>query len=168
MPVINPDHLLDQSRALISAAPAGAPRQADLRRAISTAYYAIFHLTVTSVADTLVGNTKRSTASYGLAYRSIDHRWLRDLCSDLAKPTLPTKLAKLLPTGVDSHFGSYAAALVELQEKRHIADYDPLAKMTLIDAKLALQTAESAKTAYLSANEGTKGTYAALLAFGTR
>jgi len=49
------------------AAPrGGAPRQADLRRAISSAYYAVFHAIMAEAADDFVGSTHRHTPRYAL------------------------------------------------------------------------------------------------------
>ena len=45
MPIPNPEHLLDQAERL-AATGTGAPRQTNLRRAISAAYYAVFHRTL--------------------------------------------------------------------------------------------------------------------------
>lgn len=91
MAVINPDHLLDQARVLARVPAAGAPRQADLRRAISSCYYAVFHHTLTAAADMFVGNTNRSSPEYALAYRAIGHKALRDLCVDLQKVAVPER-----------------------------------------------------------------------------
>jgi hypothetical protein len=46
--------------------------QADLRRAISAAYYGLFHFALTEAADMVVGKEHRSSARYSLVYRSID------------------------------------------------------------------------------------------------
>jgi hypothetical protein len=94
MPVLNPDHLLDQADRLTTPPVGGAPRQADLRRAISTAYYALFHAVLTEAADDLMGSTQRQSARYALVYRSIDHRAIRDRCNDLKKPQPPAKYTK--------------------------------------------------------------------------
>jgi hypothetical protein len=42
MAILNPEHLLQQAERLIQPPPAGPPRQVDLRRAISGAYYDAF------------------------------------------------------------------------------------------------------------------------------
>jgi uncharacterized protein (UPF0332 family) len=52
--ILNPDQLFEQAEKLI-AIPAGRPRQVDIRRAISSAYYAIFHAIITAAADQFVG-----------------------------------------------------------------------------------------------------------------
>jgi hypothetical protein len=82
---LDPEHLCDQAERLVAPPPAGPPRQVDIRRAVSAAYYAIFHASVTAAADQIVGRTKRAGSEYGLVCRSIDHRWLRELCDDVKR-----------------------------------------------------------------------------------
>src|SRR4051794_18956303 len=119
----NPDHLLEQADRLATPRHAGPPRQADLRRAISTAYYAVFHAALAAAADQFVGVTKRSTSQYTLVYRSIDHRVLRDLCVAVTKQQVPQKLARHIPAiGFGSDIESFAANALELQRIRHAAD----------------------------------------------
>ena len=72
---MNPDHLLDQANLLIQASVAGAPRQVDLRRAISTAYYALFHFAMSAAADMAVSKAARrnNPDGHARAYQSINH-----------------------------------------------------------------------------------------------
>lgn len=144
MAVLNPDHLFEQADRLL-APTAGPPRQVDLRRAISAAYYAVFHYIVTAAADEFVGKTKRGVNRYTLVYRSIDHRALRELCNEAKKQQLPLKFQKYVPaTGFGPNIQAFASAVVELQEKRHAADYDPSIQIKTSDASLAIATARSA------------------------
>src|SRR5271165_6423098 len=115
MPVLNPEHLLDQADRLITPPTGGAPRQADPRRAISTAYYAIFHALLTEAADDLAGRTRRESPRYALIYRSIDHSSLRALCEDVMKANMPAKYTSYIPTGgFGSDLKAVAAAVVDL------------------------------------------------------
>ena len=50
------ENLIKTARALLPAKP-GRPRNTDLRRAVSTAYYALFHCLARSCADTLIGKS---------------------------------------------------------------------------------------------------------------
>ena len=144
MAVLNPDHLFEQANKLI-ASQAGPPRQVDIRRAISAAYYAMFHATITAAVDQFIGITNRDTSRYGLVYRSVSHAWLRDLCKEVQKPTPSSKFKPYAPSnGFGSNITAFAAALVELQEKRHAADYDVMIRMNKSDAVLAISTAKAA------------------------
>jgi hypothetical protein len=142
--ILNPDHLFEQASKLITP-QAGRPRQVDVRRAISAAYYAIFHATITGAVDQFVGVTNRDRSRYGLVYRSVNHAWLRDLCKEVQKPTLSNKFKPYAPsTGFGPNITAFAAAVVELQEKRHSADYDVMIRMNRSDAAFAIATARAA------------------------
>jgi hypothetical protein len=73
MPIPNSDHLLDQATRLIAPTASGVPRQADLRRAISTAYYGLFHAVCAAAADEFVGTGQRTSGRYSLVYRRVEH-----------------------------------------------------------------------------------------------
>jgi uncharacterized protein (UPF0332 family) len=167
--VLNPDHLFEQAEKLISPPSAGAPRQADLRRAVSTAYFALFHAVLTAAADEFVGATRRTTARYGLVYRGIDHRGLRDLCSEVVKQTPSARYARYQPAGgFGSNIKSFATALAELQEKRHAADYDPLMHVRRADAELAIRTARFALRRFEQVGAERREAFLSLLLFPPR
>ena len=145
MAVLNPDHFLEQADLLRSPPRGGAPRQVDLRRSISAAYYAVFHAVLTAATDDLVGATRQATARYTLVYRSIEHRTLRALCVEATKPQLSAKYRKYAPaTGFGADLRGFAETVVELQEKRHTADYDPSVRFTTVDGQLAIMAARRA------------------------
>jgi len=167
--LLNPDHLLDQADRLITPPGGGAPRQADLRRAISNAYYAVFHSVIARAADQVVGKTDRANPRYTLVYRSIDHQSLRKICDDIRKTTLPTKYSTYSPRG---GFGfdlvALANAVIDLQEKRHLADYDPQFRVRMSDAVLAVATSREAIVRFESANRTARKTFLLLLTFSPR
>ena len=169
MAVVNPDHLLDQADRLAAAPARGAPRQADLRRAISSAYYAVFHAVVTDAADDFVGRTKRHTARYALVYRSIDHRSLRRICEVVMKPNLPDKYDKYEPRGgFGADIEALANAMTELQDKRHTADYDPIYRAGRTDAVLAIATGRTALDRLRRANKTRRKAFLSLVVFSPR
>ncbi len=87
-----PAYLFEQAERLIGGAePQPSPRQEDLRRAISTAYYGVFHFAVTAAANMISVEEIRSSDHYSLVYRSIDHVWVRTLCEEIQKPTIRAK-----------------------------------------------------------------------------
>ena len=95
MPPLDPKELLDQARQL-----AGKAAQADLRRAISAAYYGLFHFFLTEAADMIVGADKTDMPYYSLVYRSVEHRQLRAVSNYLSKSN-PDDLPMLLPRALD-------------------------------------------------------------------
>lgn len=110
MAILNPEHLFEQAERLIARPSAGAPRQVDLRRAISGAYYGVFHGALAGAADEFVGAVRRSTREYALVYRSVAHRCLRELCSEAKKAKLSAKYAVYAPNGFGSDIQAFAAA----------------------------------------------------------
>ncbi len=169
MAVLNPDHLLDQANRLAAAPAVGAPRQADLRRAVSSTYYAVFHAVVTEAADDFVGATKRHTPRYALVYRSIDHRSLRTICEDIVKDKLPKKYNKYEPKGgFGPDIEALANAVTELQEKRHVADYDPHYRAIRSDVILAVATGRTALVRFRSATRTRRKAFLSLVVFSPR
>jgi uncharacterized protein (UPF0332 family) len=169
MPAVNPDHLLEQADRLISVSGSGARRQADLRRAISSAYYALFHATATAIADDLVGRAHRASPRYSLVYRTVAHNGLLRLCEEVVKPTLSLKYLRYAPIGgFGTDVVSFANAVIGLQEKRHLADYDPLFRVEASDALSAVATARSALQRFGKASRASRKAFIALALFSPR
>jgi len=105
------DDLLAIAGDLARREQAGRPRQASLRRAISTAYYALFHALAYLCADVLVGWNK-SWDVFTPIYRSLDH--------GRAKETF-----KRISGQHGARLATIAQTFILLQECRHTADYDP-------------------------------------------
>lgn len=88
-------------------------RQANLRRACSTTYYALFHTLCQCCADAMVSN-KTTKRAWVQAYRCLDHGHAKDQC-------LKKKFMTQFPPSIQD----FANMFVQMQEKRHRADYDP-------------------------------------------
>lgn len=169
MALLSPEHLFEQADRLIAPPAAGPPRQVDLRRAISSAYYGIFHAMLAAAADQFVGVTKRSTSQYGLVYRSIDHRSLQNLCEEAKKPNLSLKYRSYVPSnGFGPNITAFALAALELREKRHAADFDPMIRIRSSDAKLAVNTARAALARFEKASATRRRAFLSLLLFPPR
>ncbi|MGA9583262.1 MAG: hypothetical protein WBR13_14980 [Allosphingosinicella sp.] len=127
------DDLLALADRLAKASPR-RPRQADIRRSISTAYYALFHALARNGADLLVGTTKayRSEKAWQQMYRALDHGRAKSASEASRNLGFPQDLKDC------------ADAFVELQKARHDADYDPLHRPSRQDA---LQAAARARDA---------------------
>ena len=112
---MKPLDLLDQAEHLAKRSPK-KPRQADLCRAVSSAYYGVFHALCAMNADMLVGvGVLRLSMAWRQAYRSVDHGQAKKRCKDSVN------------NGFPPHLVNFANAFVKLQELRHRADYDPQA-----------------------------------------
>ena len=163
MPPIDPEHLFEQADALAASPEA---RQADLRRAISAAYYGLFHFTLTAAADMVVGPTNRSSARYSLVYRSVDHSRLRALNTQLSV-TKPQNLP-FVPSGGFGELGSFARIAGHLYELRNLADYEPSRDFTPDDARVATAAARQAITWFQRGTEEQKLAFLTLLLFKAR
>jgi uncharacterized protein (UPF0332 family) len=139
LPPPDPERLFGQAAALATSAEA---RQTDLRRAISAAYYGLFHFTLTAAADMVVGSDNRSSARYSLVYRSIDQLRLRALSAQLSG-TKPQNLP-LVPSGGFGTIADFARIVGYLYELRNLADYDPSRDFTPEEAKSAISDARQA------------------------
>jgi hypothetical protein len=165
----DPEHLFKQAEKLVQPPPAGPPLQVDVRRAVSAAYYAVFHALLTAAADEFVGKTKHADAEYVLAYRSINHAALRKLCDGLKSASPPLRLAQHAPpNGFGADIQALAVAVIDLQEKRHSADYDPSMRVRTADALLAIRTGRRALARFDAAAPEVRKRFLALLLFSPR
>ena len=169
MAIGNPLHLLEQATMLLTAAPGRKPRQANLRRAISTAYYAIFHHLLTAVSDEFVDKSLRGESRYSLVYRSIDHAAIRRVCEVAGRRELPAKYRSLLPTGqFEDLLRQYAGNFLVLQSRRHEADYDPAQTLSSVDVHFSIYLAQSAIQQFDSASSDGRKLFLSLLLFSPR
>jgi uncharacterized protein (UPF0332 family) len=167
--ILNADHLLDQAEKLIVPPPAGPPRQVDLRRAISSAYYAVFHAVLKAAADLYVGATNRADYRYVLVYRSVDHRDLRDLCAKVKESNFSGKLAQYVPLSVfDEETRTFSKLLLELQGRRLDADYNPAIRLRTAGAQLAITIARDAINRLRNAQPSSREAFLTLLLFKVR
>lgn len=93
----------------------GRPRQKSLRRALSTAYYALFHCLARSSANALVGKADTKGRAWNRVYRALEHDAARNACSNRA-------IMKEFPADIRA----FADEFVEMQKMRHRADYSPM------------------------------------------
>lgn len=106
------------------------PKQASLRRAISTAYYAVFHLLISDfVANWALADQR---ARLG---RMFEHRRVR----------VDVQLRdKNNPTPVESELKKVSSAFAQLQDDRYLADYDTSRDWARVDVEEALSVADEA------------------------
>jgi hypothetical protein len=100
--------LLDASR--------GRPRQATLKRAASTIYYALFHCLARWGADLIIGSTQqaRRQEAWRQVYRSLEHTAAYRACTNADTMETFTPAVR-----------TFAITFADMQTKRHKADYDP-------------------------------------------
>ena len=101
---------------------AGRPLQAELKRAVSTTYYALFLHLCAAVASLLVGNPqsdRERRVFWQRMYRVLEHGATKNKCGRR------TAISNF-PEGIRN----FANLLVRAQSERHNADYDPFSKYT--------------------------------------
>lgn len=139
------DDLLGQAHQLATHEPK-RPKQASLRRAVSTAYYALFHLLLDAVAREVVSGQGQE-ALRGLVSRSCQHGAMKDFCQTIVKSDgqkLPMPANDLLDRPLSPALVDVANAFVELQQARHEADYDLSRRIARDDVQELLEVADQA------------------------
>jgi uncharacterized protein (UPF0332 family) len=134
--------LLDQAERLLSHEKK-RPKQASLRRAVSTAYYAFFHLLISEVTRKMA---PASPKNLGLQMqRAFDHGAMREVCKSFAGGTLPSFVQHLQSGPIEPALRRLADHFVKLQEARHAADYDLVHTFTKQEA---IQNIDKVKDAF--------------------
>jgi uncharacterized protein (UPF0332 family) len=153
---MRPDDLVAQARRLAKAS-AMRPRDVDLRRAVSAAYYAVFHAIARAGADLLVGtvSAQRSEKAWRQVYRSLQHGEAKSRCQNL-------------PASFPQELADVAEAFVALQKLRHDADYDPDAAFLRRDVQSHILQAETALTKLRTAPIADRRAFVVWLLFANR
>ncbi|MGD0183730.1 MAG: hypothetical protein ABSC25_00590 [Roseiarcus sp.] len=133
--------LLDQAELLANKEPR-RPKQASLRRAVSTAYYALFHLMIEDSARAL--SPSSPAALRKVVQRAFQHGLMKTTCKDFVQANtaimnnkqsaLPTAVETMLAFPFDADLITVLTAFVDLQESRHKADYDLTEQWNRLDA----------------------------------
>jgi uncharacterized protein (UPF0332 family) len=134
--------LLGSARKLV----ANRVTHADLRRATSTAYCAVFHALTKSVADSRIGSDENSSPNkaWVKVYRGMSHGTAAEPCRGAARVNFPEQTQ------------DFAIAFVDLMDIPHVADYDPTFELNSQDVSLWIETAEDAIDALNRVSESDK------------
>lgn len=124
----------------------GKPRTINLRRSISTAYYAVFHKLTQHTAWRLLGETGWTTQHSAVA-RWITHTDLAALADAANSRGNKALIGTLAP--VDARLADVAQNFVDLQVVRHRADYDDFFD---VSKAAALSYADAARSAVTDAD----------------
>jgi uncharacterized protein (UPF0332 family) len=114
------------------------PSQASLRRAVSTAYYALFHLLIEDAGLLWGGSSEARTG----VERGFQHGPMRNTSIQFQKQTWKDWHGnwQAVPLAIQE----IASAFIRLQEERHTADYDNYEQWTPTDVRFTLDIARSA------------------------
>jgi len=136
------------------------PKVINLRRAVSAAYYAVFHRLISDAVAGTVGvgpdvaarhpnNPSTLRLDHAIA-RWFTHTQMKTASKWITSPrTAPASVRTLLVAGRDDTFISadlhrVASYFVDLQTARHQADYDPAHHLTRISAGQHVEKARDA------------------------
>lgn len=133
--------LLEQAEHLVAREPK-QPRQASLRRAVSAAYYALFHLLTAEAARRLAPDQRAGLRA--IVGRAFVHGDMKAVCRQFAAQRLVRPLDELVTLPIEPALILVAATFVELQEARHIADYDLSRSLDRLAARERVRTARRA------------------------
>lgn len=126
----------------------GRPKQASLRRAVSAAYYSVFHLVAADAAARFASLPALRPA----VGRAFEHRKIvaaaRAIVSVHRSPRQQQWLLAHLCGAVSDRLSQFCGGFVELHQERHIADYDIDAAFTREKALALVNTAEAAHAAW--------------------
>lgn len=131
---------------MLVASNDGNPTTASLCRAVSSGYYALFHQLAENCADLMIGNGPLVSGSpaWRRFYRALEHGHARVQCKQ-----------HLEIANFSAQVRAFATLFVDMQAKRHYADYDPDAifhksdvaadLVAIADVVAAFETAHSAE-----------------------
>ncbi len=105
------------------------PKQVNLRRAVSAAYYAMFHLLIASAVNNWRIERQRADLS-----RAFEHRKMKGVCNNLVSTSAELALV--------------AETFVVLQQNRHRADYDNARVWTRVEVRDHIRSVKDAFAAW--------------------
>lgn len=148
MPSLASDLILQAK--MLARLEAGRPKQASLRRSVSTAYYGLFHFLIEESTYLVVGAAPTDAQNRALIGRAFIHGKMKNLCQEFTR-TQPNQIHLLLQpflasanTASKTSLGKVAQTFIDLQEERHSADYDLSVAFSRNDALNSWQRAHDA------------------------
>jgi uncharacterized protein (UPF0332 family) len=134
------DDLLEQAEHLTSREPR-RPKQASLRRAISDAYYALFHMLISEASSLFVRDTRLANR----INRAYSHADMDEVSRSFAQGKWPKTFDPVRGSfAVPASLRAVAQAFADLQQVRHDADYNLARAFTRNEARTAIAQAKQA------------------------
>lgn len=118
----------------------------DLRRAVSAAYYALFHQLCSDSALLLAPHVPESVRNR--IQRWFNHGEMKRVCERFSKPVLDQPLRDLVGDSAPQDLRFVAEEFIALQESRHLADYDLGYSFAWNEARLAIEVSVRALKAW--------------------
>jgi len=146
-------HDLLEQAAHLATRESRKPKQASLRRAVSAAYYALFHLLISDGARRV--SPANPAGLRGLVQRTYNHGDMRVVCKGFmdghlaaarGKPpgTPPPATRQLIDLPLDPRLFAVIQAFIRMQEARHDADYNLSRQWRRVDVQDDIQAVRQA------------------------
>ena len=136
-----PEELLRHASQLLQGE--GRPvSDADIRRAVSAAYYALLHLLVEAATDLLC--PEQPVGLRSRFRRAFDHSDMKAVCKQFEagkKSNISPEMRPLFTERIEPELLNIARAFRELQTRRHQADYVLDSPISAEEAELSVTTA---------------------------
>lgn len=150
--------LIKTANDLVLASGRSKPRQANLRRAVSTIYYAMFHCMCHNCANVVIGRSKNhGKAAWRQVYRAVQHTFAKGACD------ATNGKQKLILQRFPAEIQDFANHFYSMQIKRHKADYDPYEKITKSSVITDIALTESVIESFERAPDHDRRAFAALV-----
>ena len=166
---IDPDKWLAHAHELAEHQQgAGRPKSTLLRRAVSTAYYGLFHaLNIAVASDLLPDGTSEQRREL---VRTFGHQELKACCAWIAgrQTTAPQSVKLLVDQLRTSPLAAISDAFCDLQEARHRADYDHAAAISKPTAVAFVEDADRAMRDLANVAPNDRQAFAVLVAMRSR
>jgi uncharacterized protein (UPF0332 family) len=128
-----------------------------MRRAVSTAYYAMFHALCRLCADQFIGGKHEKTPAWQRVYRAMEHK------------TAKNALLRKEVTDLHPALATFGVTFAILQDKRVAADYDPVSFSIYFDETNSLvDQADSAIKSLYGIDDDIKRNLATILLLRVR
>jgi len=134
--------LLEQAKLLARKEPR-RPKQASLRRAVSAAYYAMFHFLISEASRRMIGAAHQHASRRAILGRAFSHSQMSQAAKSFAGGTLPALLRGQIQA-VSPGLKVVAETFVDTQQERYAADYDLVRSFTRHDVLQLIARVESA------------------------
>jgi hypothetical protein len=162
---IDPSKLIEAAEELANhKSGAGRPRPVWLRRAVSTAYYGLYHCICLEAARHMLPNG-RDEQQLWMA-RAFGHAEIKECCAwiDGRQGCSRKRVVPLVRELKTASIAGVAGSFCDLQEARHRADYDHLAVFSKATTVAHIADARSSISQVLNAPQDERAAFFSLLA----
>ncbi len=157
---MNPSDLIRNARRqAVGSGQRGRPRQTDLCRAISSAYYAMFHALARHGADSLAGATRaiRNRPAWEQTYRALEHGHAKNQCGNHS-----------ITTQFTLEIQEFGRHFINMQRYRHYADYAPMTNLRRSEVMGYIDETQRVISQFNTAPAGERRAFAIHVLFRTR